>query len=777
MCHGVVIARYAVEPMPRVPLLLLWMPLLAARVTTQQATDDAGMTAFVRAHCIECHGVDATKGELDLTQDAADPVARAWRWSRLRDRVLAGEMPPADAESPTPAARQAFVASVASVLRGTVPRLPPDPGRVTVRRLSRTQWEHTVRDLFGASVTTTGFPADDLGYGFDTIGDALTFSTLHLETYLAAAREVAAAVFDGEDPARPTIRRFEAELMQLVAGPGAGMTGEVANLYTRATVEQAVRLPRDGVYVLRVLAGADQAGDEPAKMVLRLDGPELTTIEVGERALRPFELRTPLPGGAHRITLAFVNDYYDPKNPDPARRDRNLRIDWLEVVGPTDTIEVPAARQWLQAPLRARGDDAARVRAVVRALLPRAYRRPATDAEIARSTQLGAAVLRGGGSLTEALRAVLQASLTSPHFLFRLETGAVAGAAGSVVALGGNALASRLSYFLWGSAPDETLSDRARQGTLSETAGLTAEVDRMLADARAESLATDFASQWLELRNLADRTPDPARFPDFDDELRASLRRETELLFLTVLREGRDVRDLLDCDFTHVDARLAAFYGLEVPEGAQGFVRVMLPPALRERGGVLGHASVLAITSNPTRTSPVKRGKWVLENLLGQPPPPPPPGNDTLANEAAIDSSRSFRDQLAQHRERRACAVCHVRMDALGFALERYDAIGRYREQDAGGVIDCSGELPDGRVLAGLADLKAALRQDPAFVRTLARKLFVYAVGRDARPHDRLRLDLGVDELLLLGKVTLRDLVLLVVQDDAFQRRVVEAPR
>lgn len=762
--------------MPRaLPLLL--MPVLMAPIAAQAVVDDTAMTVFVRSHCIECHGGDATKGDLDLTHAEPDPVLQLWRWSHMRDRVLAGEMPPADAEPPPDAARRAFVAGVADLLRHEVPRLPPDPGRVTVRRLSRSQWEHTVHDLFGVDASTQAFPADDLGYGFDTIGDALTFSTLHLEKYLAAARDVAAAVFDGEDPAHPTVRRFEAEAMQLVDGPGAGMSGEIANLYARATIEQRLRLPRDGIYVLRVFAGADQAGDEPAKMLLQLDERDLATLEVGERELRQFELRTPMSGGDHRVALAFVNDYYEPKNPDPARRDRNLHIDWLEVVGPTDVVGVPAARQWLQAASQVRADDAAKLRAVVRALLPRVYRRPAANDEITRSQRLGDGVLQAGGSLVEALRAVLQAALVSPYFLFRVETGGIEGSAGSVVPLGGAALASRLSYFLWGSAPDEGLAEQARQGALAKDAGLTAAVDRLLADARAESLATDFAGQWLELRNLADRTPDPARFPGFDDELRASLRRETELLFLAVLREQRDVRDLLDCDFTHVDARLAAFYGLPRPADAQGFVRVVLPPAQRERGGVLGHGSVLAVTSNPTRTSPVKRGKWVLENLLGQPPPPPPPGNDTLANEAAIDSSKSFRDQLAQHRERRACAVCHVRMDALGFALERYDAIGRYREQDAGGVIDCSGELPDGRHLAGLGDLKRVLQQDPAFVRTLLRKLFVYAVGRDARPRDRLRLDLAVEDLLRRDKVTLRDLVLAVVRDDAFQRRVVERSR
>jgi hypothetical protein len=759
--------------MPRVT----WMLLSCLLPLSATAQDAGAVHDLVRGHCVECHGGDATKAGLDLTRDEPDPVARLWRWRHVRDRVAAGEMPPADAEPLPPGGRAQLASYVDALLQREVPRLPIDPGRVTVRRLSRTQWEHTVRDLFGVEVSTAAFPADDLGYGFDTIGDALSFSTLHLEAYLAAAREVAALVFDGEDPERPTVRRLEAEAMQLVAGPGAGMSGEVANLYTRATIEQGLRLPRDGVYLLRVLAGADQAGDEAAKMLLQVDERDLGTIEVAERALRPFELTAELSGGEHRFAIAFVNDYYEPKHPDPKRRDRNLHVDWLEVVGPTDVVGVPAARQWLQAPLGARGDDKAKLRAVVRALLPRAYRRPATGDEIARSTRLGDAVLRDDRTLAEALRVVLQAALTSPHFLFRLETGAVEGLAGKVVPIGGTALASRLSYFVWGSTPDERLTEQAQKGALASPDGLLAEVDRLLADPRAESLATDFAGQWLELRSLGDRTPDPARFPGFDDELRTSLRRETELLFLAVLREDRDVRDLLDCDFTHVDARLAAFYGLPLLAGTKGFVRVVLPAAQRERGGVLGHASVLAVTSNPTRTSPVKRGKWVLENLLGQAPPPPPPGNDSLADEDAIDSSRSFREQLAQHRERRACAVCHVRMDALGFALERYDAIGRHRERDAGGVIDCSGELPDGRRLDGLADLKRVLRQDPAFVRTLLHKLFVYAVGREAAPLDRLRLELGVEALLRQGKVTLRDLVRSVVQDDAFRLRVVDRAR
>jgi hypothetical protein len=741
---------------------------LSLSATFAAAQDDRAANAFLQAYCIDCHGGDTTKGKLDLTSAPPDPAAALWRTSRLRERVLAGEMPPPHAEAPKPTERADFVDWAAATLRRDVPKLAPDPGRVTVRRLSRTQWANSIRDLFGVTASSTAFPADDLGYGFDTIGDALTFSTLHLEKHLAAAAEVAAVVFDGEDPARPTVRRFEAEAMQLAAGPMTDMAGDVAFMITNATVEQAVQLPRDGTYRLRITAGADQAGDEPAKMVLRLDGKDLDTFDVDRRDLRTFELTTPLRGTDHRFALAFVNDYYDPKHADPARRDRNLRIDALEIVGPQEPRQLPPAMVWIHAAAPAQAREPADLRNFVGTLLGRIWRREPTAAEVDRLATLGAEAARSNGSRDEGLRRVLQAALASPHFLFRIETGA--NGEGDDEPLPGPALAARLSYFLWASTPDPALLDLGRSGRLIEPAVLSAEVARMLADPRADALATDFAAQWLELPSLWDRSPDPARFPGFDDELRSSLRTETELLFRAVLREGRDVRDLLDCDFTHVDRRLAAFYGLPEP-ASDGFHRVVLPPTLRDRGGVLGHASVLAVTSNPTRTSPVKRGKWVLEQLLGQPPPPPTAGTDSLRNEAAVDSAASFREQLAQHRSRTECAGCHVRMDSLGFALEHYDVIGRHRPTDAGGPIDCSGELPGGRRIDGLPGLKAVLREDPMFVRNAARKLFVYAIGREPRPIDRLRLDLDVDALLARGKVTVANLVLVVVHSDPFLRR------
>ena len=750
------------------------VPLLAAGLVAQATSPVTD--AFVRAHCVECHGGDSTKGKLDLTKPATGAVEQLWRLQRLRDRLRAGEMPPPDAPRPPQAEAQACMAAIDAELARAVPQLPPDPGRVTVRRLSRAHWENAVRDLFGVAVSTAAFPADDLGYGFDSIGDALSMSAIHLEHWLVAARSTAEAVFDGEDPAQPTVRRCEAESMQVLDGANVSLDGDVPNLIVSATIAQQVRLPRDGSYRLRVLAGGDQAGDEPVKMVLRLDGRDLETIDVPERRLRTFELKTPLPGGEHTFAIAFVNDYYDKDHPDPQRRDRNLRVDWLEVEGPLEPRVVPEAQRWLHAAVPAKGDAQVRLLAMAKALLPRVWRRVVGDDECNRLARAGAALLQQGQPFVAAQRLLLQAALASPHFVFRVETGGIEGSRGAVVPISSHGLAARLAFFLWASTPDHRLLELARAGSLASPAVLAAEVDRLLADPRADSLATDFCSQWLELKNLGDRTPDPARFPGFDDELRRSLRTETELLFRAVLRDQLPVQGLLDADFTHVDAVLAQHYGLPVPTGS-GFLRVTLPPERQERGGLLGHGSVHAVTSNPTRTSPVKRGKWMLENLLDAAPPAPPPGNDSFANEAAIDSTASLRAQLMQHRERSACAVCHTRMDALGFALERYDAVGRHRAADAAGPIDCKGQLPDGTEVDGLAALKRVLAADPAFVRTLTHKLFLYAIGRELRPVDRLRLDHRVEELLRSGPVTLRDLIGVVVADIAFTSRTVVAPK
>ena len=725
------------------------------------------IATFVEINCLDCHGGDVTKGKLDLTVTPTSRVDQLWRWSRMRDRLHSFEMPPVEDSEVTVAERGQFVGWVDELLKREVPLLPSDPGQVTVRRLSRGHWRNTVEDVFGVAVDTSGFPADDLGYGFDSIGDALTFSTLHLEKYLAAAREVAQVVFHGEDPANPKRRRYDMEAIRVVSKRGLPISGGVARLNTNGTIEQSFELPRNGRYQIRVVASATQAGSEPAKMLLEFDGKRIDVVDVPNKRPRDFIHEVEVSGDRHKISLSFINDYYDPTNPDPKRRDRNLKIAGLEIIGPIDVRIAPKQQQWLRASLSGR-TDAARLDRMIRPLLQKVWRRPVAEKERNRLKKAGVSRLGSGESLLEVQRFVLTAALTSPNFLFRVERSAQSNTAESLDA---DELAARLSYFLWASAPDDRLRAAARGGKLLKPENLEFQVDRLLEDPRADRLATDFAAQWFELRSLADRTPDPDRFGVFDGELRHAFRRESELLFLAVQREGRDVRELLDCDFTHVNKRLAQFYGLPHSGGADVFLRTKLTGDALLRGGLLGHASVHAITSNPTRTSPVKRGKWLLDNLLGQAPPPPPPGNDSFADEDAIDDSATLRQQMAQHRDSSKCAVCHVRMDALGLAMERFDAVGQFRREDRAGVIDASGELPDGRQLDGLVSLKKLLAGDPAFVRTFAHKLFVYAIGRDLRPVDRLRIDLEVRRLLELDQITIRDLIMTIVRDPAFGQR------
>ena len=736
------------------------------RVVFAQGPDLDRLMVVVEQRCAECHDESAHKGGLDIARAfAADPAARLSAISKIRDRVRAVEMPPSDADPMTEGERRALLLACDATLAREVPLLKPGPGRVTVRRLSRTHWDRCVEDLFGiASMRADAFPADDLGYGFDSIGDAMSFSTLHLEAYLAAAEDVAAQVFVDDDGATP-IRTIEGEAMDLVRGPGFGSDSDVAVLYANATIGAGFLAAREGTFRISVHAGATQAGDAPSRMMVALDGRELAQIDVTQRAPKAESITLPIGEGTHRIEVAFVNDFWDPDNQDPARRDRNLFVDRVVVEGPLEPRVAPPQQQWLASTKPMALEAAARVMAA------RVFR-GATDAEHARRlAKVAQQRIEAGATRMESMRVMLAAALTSPRFLFRIEQPSAAKLAeGAIEPVPPLALASRLSFLLWSSCPDEELLAAARNGELASPRGVRERAMRMLADSRADRIASDFAGQWLELRSLDVRTPDPALFPGFDDALRRAMRRETELLFLAVMREGRDVRDLLDADFTHVDARLARFYGIE-GEFSDAFLRVSLASGSDARRGLLGHASWLAVTSNPTRTSPVKRGKWVMENLLDQAPPPPPPGNAIFGDEQAVATPAGLRAQLAAHRARSECAGCHERMDAFGFALEQYDAIGRHRLGPDGAPIDASSTLPSGVRVDGVDGLRKLLRDDPAFLRALLRKLFVYAVGRDATVVERLVLDASVDRAAMLGPVRFADLVGIVVESDAFRLR------
>ena len=738
----------------------------------QHARDLAPLLA---SYCLGCHTGPQPEGEVALDSLADETKARS-RWKVLRavrEKLGNGEMPPATEKQPTASERASAVAWIDAALRaapvtpgGTTE--PTVPGRVVLRRLTRVEYVNTVRDLLGVDVVAdTDFPADDLGYGFDGVGDVLSVSPLLLEKYARAAERIADEAIVTDDPSARKPRRFEAEAPPRIAG-AAPRDGTWLSMFAPSALSVQFTAAREGTYLLRTRAYGDQAGGEPARLGWTVDGKPAGDVDVPATRAAPAEYETPvrLARGAHTVVASFVNDYYKPDEPDPKDRDRNLVLDWIEIAGPVEAAALPASHRRIFATDPGRGDAVARARAVLRPLASRAWRRQVEDVELARLAKFAADAASRGASFEKGIALALQAVLVSPHFVFRVEPGA------DGRAMNGYEVATRLSYFLWSSLPDETLTDAAKRGDLSKPGGVDAQVRRMLRDPRASALATNFAAQWLELRNLEVVAPDPARFPAFDEDLRVAMRAETEMFFEAVLREGRDLRELLTADWTFLNERLAKHYG--VP-GVRG-------PAMRRvalgdvrPGGLLAQASFLTVTSNPTRTSPVKRGKWILDHLLASPPPPPTPGTDSFAGGDESLRAASIRVQMERHRQDPKCATCHVRMDVLGLALEHFDAVGAWRAKDGAFDIDATGTLPDGRKVDGVEGLRSVLADGDAFVRALAKKLFVHAVGRgpvadDGPAFDRLVASLPKD------RRTLEDVLLGVARMDAFRSRGADAP-
>ncbi|MCI0343421.1 MAG: DUF1592 domain-containing protein, partial [Planctomycetales bacterium] len=522
--------------------------------------------------------------------------------------------------------------------------------------------------------------------------------------------------------------------------PGKDLRGEKESLrrgarmlYSEGELSLSHRFPRDGEYVLRARAFADQAGPDFARMAFRVDETEAARLEVPAREDGPetYECRARVPAGRRRVSVSFLNDYYKEHDPEP--NDRNLGVAWIEIAGPVDPQVLPAVQRRLAASRRPGVEWRPALREALRSFAPRAWRRPVSEDEVSRVLDAVALGTPEGASFERRLRLGLVALLSSPHFVFRVEVHPKPDDPSAVHALSDWELASRLSYFLWSSLPDDALIEEAAKETLHRPARLCAQALRMLRDPRASALAEGFASQWLGIRRLSEAAPDPREFPDYDPPLRDALRAETEMLFEAVLREDLPVWTLVDADFTFVNERLARHYGIPGVRGDR-MRRVRVPEG--RRAGVLAHASVLTATSTPTRTSPVKRGKWILEALLDSPPPAPPPGLDNLDPPAPGAPPATLRARLEQHRRKGDCASCHARIDPLGFALEGFDAVGRARERDGGAPVDARGTLPDGRTLAGLAGLRDHLRGNPLFLRSLSRNLLVYALGRGLGPAD-----------------------------------------
>ena len=733
---------------------------------------------FLKKFCLECHGPELQEGDLAFHKykDAAAIAADQKTWQKVEEMLASSAMPPDDVEQPTPAERKLVLNWIDRTIYHYDCDGPPDPGRVTIRRLNRAEYNNTVRDLLGIEFKPADdFPSDDVGSGFDNIGDVLTLPPLLMEKYLAAAEQIANQVILVElSTLIPTQHKERRDLR----GDGAAKIdsrGRRWDIISNGSVSAEFDFPRTGEYSLQALAYATQAGDEPARLDLQLDGKTVKVFDV--HAMRSesktYAVKSRVSAGKHRLTAVFPNDYYDEKAKDPERRDRNLTISALEVSGPIDLqpSDYPAIHRKL---IVAQPVNGKTVRAAaeqnLRPFLNRAFRRRATDEEVSRLAGLVEQSMAEGDTFEQGMQNAVIATLVSPHFLFRVEQDPQPENPKLTHELQQYELATRLSYFLWSSLPDDELFVLATNGQLSDDAVLESQVRRMLADKRSIALVQNFATQWLNLRLLDSVAPDPKVFGSgsFSDSLKADMRRETEMFFEAVMREDRSILDLLDGKFTFVNERLAKHYGLEGVRGNE-FQRVNLDQD--RRAGVFTQASILTLTSNPGRTSPVKRGKWILENILGSPPPEPPPDVPELEATQKAKPGLSLRKQLEIHRQNAVCASCHKTMDQLGFGLENFDAIGRWRETDGKLKIDSSGALPGGDKFQGPVELAEVLkRRKLEFAGCLAEKMLTYALGRGLMHYDRCATD-KIVAVLEKDDFRFSSLVLAIVKSEPFRKR------
>jgi mono/diheme cytochrome c family protein len=731
---------------------------------------------FLKKHCTECHGSDVQEGEIrfDTFPTAAAVAADEKTWQRAIQMLRSGAMPPDDAPQPTEAERRAVVNWLEKTVYNFDCENASDPGRVTIRRLNRAEYNNTIRDLFGITLRPADdFPSDDVGSGFDNIGDVLSLPPLLMEKYLAAAERITEEIII-TDPSIYVKSQFK--FRDALRGEGSADYDSAQNarrwtIYSDGSVFTDFEFRRAGRYMLRAGARAQHAGDEPPQMELRLGGQKVKVFDVNSDQMRGrYEIKWDVPsGGVHRLSAHFLNDFEDPTAEDPRRRDRNLIIDSFEIDGPLDPQpeDYPPAHRWIIAvkPDANRSTlEAAKTNLLP--LLERAFRRPAADDEISSFASLVDRAVQQGDSFEQGMQVAVTAVLISPHFLFRVEGGAPR-AETAIRPLGDYELVSRLSYFLWSSMPDDELFALAANGSLHQPAVLEEQIRRMLADKKSEALVENFVTQWLNLRLLDGVAPDPQVFPQFDAELKSAMRRETELFAAAVIREDRSLLDFLTGRFTFVNERLANHYGIDGISGSE-FQRVNF--ADNRRSGILTHASILTLTSNPARTSPVKRGKWMLENILGSPPPDPPPDAPDLEATQKNQPNFSLRKQLEIHRANAVCASCHKVMDQLGFGLENFDAIGRWREKDGKFAVDASGELPGGARFNGpLALAKVLDKRRNEYVRCLTEKMLTFALGRELAVQDRCAVDKIVEQVATQD-FRFSALVTAIAQSDPFQR-------
>jgi cytochrome c5 len=733
-------------------------------------------SGIVQGYCVVCHNGELKTASLELDKaDIAHPNADAATWEKVVRKLRMGAMPPQGMPRPDKAIYQGLIDYLEKDL-DEASEAHLNPGRPAVHRLNRTEYANAIHDLLDIDTSAVDIrgllPTDDAGYGFDNIGDVLSVSPLLMEGYLSAARKVSRMAV-GDRAASPAFDIYETS-RSLIQND---RMSEDLPLGSRGGIAVKHSFPLDGGYTLRIKLQKNgytyTLGTEHARQIdVRIDGERIKQFTVGgdykgtrpsqpssfgigdyERYLinadQDLELRFQAKAGTHLLQVTFPNQttepegIYQPPVTDYAyalsygRQDMEPAIASLIVGGPYDAKglgETPSRQKIFTCKPAARADEQACAKQIIGTLAKHAFRRPPTDADI-QDLMLFYQAGRKDGSFEDGIQAALQRILVDPEFLFRIEKDPPGAAPATAYRLSDLELASRLSFFLWSSIPDDTLLDLSQQGKLSDPAVLEAQTRRMLADPKSSALLKNFAGQWLFLRNVEQAAPNPDFFPDFDGNLKDAFLKESELFFENQMREDHSILDILNANYTFVNERLAKHYGIPNVYGNR-FRRVPLTDPNRQ--GVLGEGSILTVTSYATRTAPTIRGRWLLENILGVPPPPPPPNVPSLDLKRGDDGRvLTMRQQMEAHRANPVCASCHRVMDPLGFALENFDATGKWRNYDGGTAIDASGVAPDGFPLNGPADLRKYLSSHPdQFVNTVASKLLTYALGRGVEYYD-----------------------------------------
>lgn len=708
-------------------------------------------SAVFNKYCTVCHNARLKTGGFVLDTTQLDHVGdHAETWEKVVKKLRNESMPPAKMPRPDEATYNA----TASWLENALDRAAaahPEPGKLPLlHRLSRTEYENAIRDLLALDALPKEMdyslllPADNASSGFDNIADLLFVSPTAMESYLEAARKISRlAIGDPTMPVMVNIYRLSGEHTQDVHVQGLPYG-------TRGGLAVRTDVPLDGDYVFKIeLAGAPR---EPDQLEITVDGAQAQLMDVGvkqdprapgfHRPPKPLEVHVPLKAGPRMIGVTFVqkDEARDEETVRPRMRGRGTEaaIDMVTISGPyhgTTDPDTPSRRRIFVCHPSGAADETPCAKKILLTLERRAYRRPVTSADLQDLMPFYNEGHKAG--FDRGIEEALERLLVSPQFLFRIERDPPDVAPATPSRVSDLELASRLSFFLWSSIPDDDLLDVAARGRLHDPAVLEREVRRMLADPKAETLVSNFAEQWLFVRDIESKKPDDLLFPDFDETLRESFHRETDLFLDSVLLHGNhSVLDLMTADYSFLNERLAKHYGIPNVEGTY-FRRVTFPPD-SPRGGLLGQGSILTLTSYSTRTSPVLRGKWILENILSSPPPPPPPNVPALKTAADTGKPLTMRQAMEAHRANPVCASCHARMDPIGFAMDNFDAVGAWRDSDAGQPIDASGVLPDGTKFNGLAELKKALLRHPEqFVDTVAEKLLMYAIGRNVQYYDQ----------------------------------------